>query len=115
MKVVVTSKGKQQTFDVEVVLSATGRRAGHRELRTGRNEGRDRARLRPGRSASCAPAEPNVYAIGDIVPTPALAHCASAEGILAVEHMAGLEVRPINYDHVPNCHLHRSGSGLASA
>jgi dihydrolipoyl dehydrogenase len=48
-------------------------------------------------------AEPNVFAIGDIVPTPALAHCASAEGILAVEHIAGLEVRPINYDHVPNC------------
>ena len=47
--------------------------------------------------------EPNVYAIGDIVPTPALAHCASAEGILAVEQIKGLDVRPINYDHVPNC------------
>jgi dihydrolipoamide dehydrogenase len=46
--------------------------------------------------------EPGVYAIGDIVPTPALAHCASAEGILAVEHMKGMDVRPINYDHVPN-------------
>jgi dihydrolipoamide dehydrogenase len=46
--------------------------------------------------------EPNIYAIGDIVPTPALAHCASAEGILAVEKIKGLEVRPINYDHVPN-------------
>jgi len=47
-------------------------------------------------------AEPNVWAIGDIVPTPALAHCASAEGILVAEQIAGLEVRPINYDHVPN-------------
>ncbi len=47
-------------------------------------------------------AEPGIYAIGDIVPTPALAHCAFAEGILAVEHIAGKEVRPINYDHVPN-------------
>jgi dihydrolipoamide dehydrogenase len=45
---------------------------------------------------------PGVYAIGDIVPTPALAHCASAEGILAVEHIAGKDPRPINYDHVPN-------------
>ena len=46
--------------------------------------------------------EPNVYAIGDIVPTPALAHCAFAEGILAVEHIAGKDVRPLNYDRVPN-------------
>ncbi len=44
-----------------------------------------------------------VYAIGDIVPTPQLAHVASAEGILAVEHMAGHEVEAINYDHVPSC------------
>lgn len=46
---------------------------------------------------------PNVYAIGDVVSTPWLAHVASQEGILAVEHMAGLEPTPINYDHVPSC------------
>jgi dihydrolipoamide dehydrogenase len=46
---------------------------------------------------------PHVYAIGDVVDTPWLAHVASAEGILAVEHMAGQPVRPINYDHVPSC------------
>ncbi|HXO43067.1 MAG TPA: dihydrolipoyl dehydrogenase [Thermoanaerobaculia bacterium] len=46
---------------------------------------------------------PHVYAIGDVVNTPWLAHVASAEGILAVEHMAGQPVRPINYDHVPSC------------
>ena len=45
---------------------------------------------------------PSIYAIGDCVPTPALAHVASAEGILAVEHMAGEHVTPINYDHVPS-------------
>ncbi len=44
---------------------------------------------------------PHVYAIGDVVPTPWLAHVASAEGILAVEHMAGLAVRPLDYDLVP--------------
>ena len=48
-------------------------------------------------------AEPGVYAIGDVVPTPLLAHVASSEGILAVETMAGKNPRPINYDHVPNC------------
>lgn len=48
--------------------------------------------------------EAGVYAIGDLVAgTPLLAHKASAEGILAVEHMAGLEVRPLNYRHVPGC------------
>lgn len=46
---------------------------------------------------------PNVYAIGDVVNTPWLAHVASAEGILAVEHMAGLAVRPVDYDLVPSC------------
>lgn len=47
--------------------------------------------------------EPSVYAIGDIVPTPQLAHIASAEGILAVEHMAGHHAKPLNYDRTPNC------------
>ncbi len=47
--------------------------------------------------------EPNVYAIGDCIPTPWLAHVASSEGILAVETIAGKHARPINYDHVPNC------------
>lgn len=45
---------------------------------------------------------PSIYAIGDVVETPWLAHVASAEGILAVEHMAGRDVRPLNYDHVPS-------------
>ncbi len=43
------------------------------------------------------------YAIGDVVSSPQLAHVASAEGILAVEKMAGLEVQPANYDHMPAC------------
>ncbi len=46
---------------------------------------------------------PHIYAIGDVVNTPWLAHVASAEGILAAEHMAGKAVRPINYDRVPSC------------
>src|SRR5229473_2550084 len=102
VKVVVSSKGKQQTFDVEVVLSATGRRA------VTENCGLEGTKVVIERGfvqvdPLMRTGEPNIYAIGDIVPTPALAHCASAEGILAIEHMAGQEVRPINYDHVPNC------------
>jgi dihydrolipoamide dehydrogenase len=46
---------------------------------------------------------PGVYAIGDCVPTLQLAHVASAEGVLAVEHIAGREVVPLNYDQMPRC------------
>lgn len=46
---------------------------------------------------------PGVYAIGDIVKGPALAHVASAEGILCVEKIAGLPVHPINYGNIPGC------------
>jgi dihydrolipoamide dehydrogenase len=44
-----------------------------------------------------------VYAIGDIVPGPALAHKASAEGILCVEKIAGKNPLPIRYDNIPAC------------
>ncbi len=47
--------------------------------------------------------EPSLYAIGDCVNTPWLAHIASAEAVLAVEHMAKKKVTPINYDHTPSC------------
>lgn len=42
-----------------------------------------------------------VYAIGDLVPGPALAHKASDEGIIAVEDAAGLETHPISYLDIP--------------
>jgi dihydrolipoamide dehydrogenase len=44
-----------------------------------------------------------VYAIGDVVPTPQLAHVAFHEGVVAVEHIAGKNPPAINYLHVPNC------------
>jgi dihydrolipoamide dehydrogenase len=46
---------------------------------------------------------PTVYAIGDIVKTPQLAHIASAEAILAVDHLAGKKAEPLNYLHTPGC------------
>ena len=46
---------------------------------------------------------PGVYAIGDIVKGPALAHVASAEGICCVEKIAGMHVEPINYGNIPGC------------
>ena len=44
-----------------------------------------------------------VYAIGDVAGPPWLAHKASAEGITAVEHLAGLNPEPMRYDNVPGC------------
>jgi len=46
-------------------------------------------------------AEPHFYAIGDIVPTFALAHVAAHEGIVAVERIAGTDPEPIDYDEMP--------------
>jgi len=44
-----------------------------------------------------------VYAIGDIVHGPALAHVASAEGIICVEKIAGENPQPLNYGNIPGC------------
>src|SRR5262249_47436692 len=84
VKVTVTTKGKQQVFDVEVVLSATGRRA------VTENVGLEKTKVQLDRGMVkvdpfMRTGEPGIYAIGDIVPTPALAHVASAEAILAIE------------------------------
>lgn len=46
---------------------------------------------------------PGYYAIGDVVPGPALAHVASAEGITCVEKIAGHNVEPIDYGNIPGC------------
>lgn len=46
---------------------------------------------------------PGYYAIGDITKGPALAHVASAEGILCVEKIAGHNVQKLDYDNIPGC------------
>lgn len=46
---------------------------------------------------------PGVYAIGDIVKGPALAHVASAEGIICVEKIAGHHPEPLDYGNIPGC------------
>lgn len=46
---------------------------------------------------------PGIYAIGDIVPGPALAHVASAEGIICVEAISGHHPSPLNYGNIPGC------------
>jgi dihydrolipoamide dehydrogenase len=95
-------EGQTSTLEVERVLVATGRRPvleglGHDRIGVAMN-GRFVAVDEYMRTNV-----PNVYAIGDVVATPALAHVASHEGILAVDHIAGKPVHPIDYLAVPNC------------
>ncbi len=94
--------GKTSTLEVERVLVAIGRRPvleglGHDKIGVAMN-GRFVAVDEYMRTNV-----PGVYAIGDVVATPALAHVASHEGILAVDHVAGKHVHPIDYTAVPNC------------
>ncbi|MBB4077875.1 dihydrolipoamide dehydrogenase [Lewinella aquimaris] len=46
---------------------------------------------------------PGIFAIGDVVPGPALAHVASAEGIICVEGIAGMKPAPLDYGNIPGC------------
>ena len=46
---------------------------------------------------------PNIYAIGDVAGPPLLAHKAMAEGIIAVEHLAGQAPKPLDRANIPNC------------
>ena len=49
----------------------------------------------------CRTGEPGVYAVGDLIATPALAHIGFAEGILVIQHLLGENPLPIDYDRVP--------------
>jgi len=52
---------------------------------------------------NCRTNAPNIYAVGDVVGAPLLAHVASAEGICCVETIAGKNPPPVNYDAIPGC------------
>ena len=54
-------------------------------------------------NAWCDTGAAGVYAIGDIIPTPWLAHVASAEGIMVAERIAGHDTVQVAYNRVPNC------------
>jgi len=94
--------GKRGTIGAETLLVAVGRRPYTDGLGLENTKCEvDRGFIKVDKFMRAA--EPNVYAIGDVVATPLLAHVASKEGCLAAEHIAGRDPHPINYDHVPNC------------
>ncbi|HKQ78391.1 MAG TPA: dihydrolipoyl dehydrogenase [Blastocatellia bacterium] len=94
--------GKQGTISAETLLVAVGRRPYTDGLSLENTKCKvDRGYINVDEYMRAS--EPNVYAIGDVVPTPWLAHVASKEGCVAAEHIAGRNPHPINYDRVPNC------------
>ena len=98
-----TSGGKTETFRAEKILMAVGRKPLSDGIGLEGARRRDRQGLHHRSTRIMRTNVPGIYAIGDVVPTPWLAHVASAEGVVAVEHMAGNEPRPLNYDQVPGC------------
>src|SRR5258706_3415593 len=99
-EVTVSKDGKQDRIPAEIVLVAVGRKPNTDKIGLENTKVKlDRGYVKT--NPYMLTDEPGVYAIGDIVPTPQLAHVASAEGILAVEHIAGKNPKPINYDRIP--------------
>ncbi|MDK2979130.1 MAG: dihydrolipoamide dehydrogenase [Bacteroidales bacterium] len=101
-KAVVKSKKGEETIEAEIVLSAVGvtpnlENIGLEELGVEMEKGKIKVNDYYQTNIE------GIYAIGDIVHGPALAHVASAEGIACVEKIAGLNPEPINYSNIPAC------------
>jgi dihydrolipoamide dehydrogenase len=99
---VVIGEGESKSLVAEKALIAVGRRPVSEEL------GLEKLRVSTSHGYVSIDKNmqtniPGVFGIGDVVPTPALAHLASHEGVLAMEYVAGRHPAPINYDLVPNC------------
>lgn len=98
----VSSNGKAETLEAEVLLVAVGRGP------VTEGAGLDAAGVAAERGfvkvhGACETSQPGVYAVGDVIATAQLAHVAFAEGIQAAEHAAGKAPQPINYDAIPRC------------
>jgi dihydrolipoamide dehydrogenase len=97
-----TENGQQKTVTGEKLLMATGRAPNTSGIGLETlGVAMDRAYIKVDRYMQTN--VPGVYAVGDVVPTPQLAHVAFHEGVVAVEHIAGKNPPAINYLHVPNC------------
>jgi len=96
-----TPKG-QEVAEADIVLSAIGITANIEDI------GLEKAGVKTDKGKVVVDdyyqtSVPGIFAIGDIVHGPALAHVASAEGIICVEKIAGLSVEPLDYKNIPGC------------
>ncbi len=105
------SNGKQENFDVETLLVAVGRKANIENIGLeGTKVQIERGFIKVDEYQRTG--EPGVYAIGDVVlGTPLLAHVATAEGMVAIGHIAGKSVSPINKNRIPNATYTEPGIG----
>ncbi len=96
-----TSKG-EEILEADVVLSAVGIKTNIENIGledVGIAVDRDKILVNDYYQTNI----PDYYAIGDVTPGQALAHVASAEGILCVEKIAGMHVEALDYGNIPGC------------
>lgn len=101
-KVKLKSKKGAETMEVDIVLSAVGITPNTEKIgleNLGINTEKGIVKVDDFYKTNVD----GVYAIGDIVHGPALAHVASHEGIICVEKIAGMEVEPLDYNNLPSC------------
>ena len=102
VKATVKTKKGEEILEADVVLSAVGIKTNIENIGledVGIVTDRDKILVNDYYQTNI----PGYYAIGDVTPGPALAHVASAEGILCVEKLAGHHVEPIDYGNIPGC------------
>lgn len=96
-----TSKG-EEILEADIVLSAVGIKSNIENIgleEVGIKVDRDKILVNGYYQTNI----PGYYAIGDVTPGQALAHVASAEGIICVEKIAGVHVEPLDYGNIPGC------------
>jgi dihydrolipoamide dehydrogenase len=102
VKVTVKTPKGEEIIEADVVLSAVGIKTNIENIgleEVGITTDRDKILVNDFYQTNI----PGYYAIGDVTAGPALAHVASAEGILCVEKIAGMHVEPLDYGNIPGC------------
>ena len=110
------SFGDDETLDVDVVVVSVGRRPNTDDLGLDGTKVTISDRGFVDVDERCRTAEPGVWSVGDCVATPALAHVAFAEGIVAVKDILGEDPIPVDYDNVPwaiYCHPEVAFAGMS--
>lgn len=97
-----TDKEAVETLTAEMILVSVGREANVQNIGLEATEVEvERGTIKVDHNYRTK--EQNIFAIGDVIPTPQLAHVASHEGIHAVEVIAGLSPEPLNYKNIARC------------